>query len=151
MPGEFKLLFLDYSKESSAFSMRGVTMDAGNFVAQTALQVALADAIADVVLGTLIKTSTVASVVKAAAIPPADKTAQVESKWLVSAVDNVTGQPVTATIPTANPDFVTNNTDLMDLAGAEGAALKAAIEDYGRSIAGNAITVTEIRLVGRNL
>lgn len=151
MSGKYVLSYRDYSNETSRMSVTIPTLNAGNIAAQDALLDTLLAAIDAVVIGTKEKEDRVYEVILGTGIAPSSKDAQVERKWLVSARDDVTGFPVTFTIPTADSQFVVNNTDLMDLAGTEGAALVAAIEAVVLSRAGNAITVSSIRLVGRNL
>lgn len=151
MAGQYAVSFRDYSNETSRLSVTIPTLNAGNIAAQDGLLDDLLDAIQDVVIGTLERETRTYEVVNGTGVAPASKDAQVERKWLVSARDNTTGFAVSFTIPTADSQFVSNNTDKMDLAGTEGAALVAAIEAVVKSRAGNAITVTEIRLVGRNL
>lgn len=151
MPGKYTVSFRDYSNETSRVALHIPVLNAGNIAAQDALLDALYTAIDAVVIGTLELETRTYEVVRGTGVPPSSKDAQVERKWLVSARDNVTGLPVTFSIPTADSQFVANNTDKMDLAGTEGAALVSAIEDVVKSNAGNAITVVEIRLVGRNI
>lgn len=149
--GKFSVTYNDYSNETSTMGVHTIDLTAGNFTAQTGLATALADAVAAVTKGQEVKRVYAAFENKTPVVPATDKDIQIERKWLVSAVDAVNGQPVSFTIPTADSTFVTNNTDKMDLAGTEGAALVSAIEAFVRSVAGNAVTVTEIRLVGRNV
>lgn len=151
MSGKYVISVLDYSKESSRMSVYTPELNAGNIVAQLALQATLHDAVEAVCLGTMYKSQSIAVETITPRVPPGNKAAQIETKWLVSCSDDVTGFPVSFTIPCASSDFITNNTDLMDLAGTEGAALVAAIEAVVKSKAGNAVSVVEIRLVGRNL
>lgn len=151
MSGKLVLSYVDYSKEDSAMGVHTATLTAGNFTAQMTLQDALRTAVEAVVIGNLYKAEYVAVVENIPKVYPSTKLAQVENKWLVSAVDNVTGFAVSFTIPCADLTYVDNNTDLMDLVTAgPGANLKAAIEDVVLSRAGNAVTVNEIRFVGRN-
>jgi hypothetical protein len=151
MSGKYVLSYRDYSNEVSRLNVTIPTLNAGNIAAQDTLLDNLLAAIDAVVIGTKEKEDRVYEVIHGTGIAPASKDAQVERKWLVSARDDVTGFPVTFSIPTADSQFVSNNTDKMDLAGTEGAALVAAIEAVVLSKAGNAITVTEVRMVGRNL
>lgn len=151
MAGKYVLSYRDYSNETSRMSIHIPTLNAGNIAAQDTLLDNLLAAIDAVVIGSKEKEDRVYEVIQGTGLPPASKDAQVERKWLVSSRDAVTGLPVTFSIPTADSQFVVNNTDKMDLVGTEGAALVAAIEAVAKSNAGNAITVVEIRLVGRNL
>lgn len=151
MTAKTVLSYLDYSRETSRVSVHTATLNAGNIAAQLALEAAFVAAVEAVSIGTLTKEQVIALETINVATPPADKDAQVERKWLVSCVDNVTGFPVSFTIPCADSQYVTNNTDLMDTGAGAGNTLLGAIEDYVLSKAGNAVTVVEIRLVGRNL
>lgn len=82
---------------------------------------------------------------------PADDFAQRELGLEVSWVDNV--NPATKgkfTIPGPDLDaFAEAGTDIVDLEEVAPAALKLALETYAVSSAGNAMTITQMRVVGR--
>lgn len=84
--------------------------------------------------------------------PAANKLAQRENKWLVSYIDPTNnGKAGKFEIPCADLTLVTANTDKMDLAAGAGLTLKTEVELSVESPAGNAITVTSVRFVGRKL
>jgi hypothetical protein len=149
--GRFALSFIDHGNEGAAMGVNIVDLNAGNFAAQDAAMDALASAVAAVTRGTLVKDTRVAVETVTPGTPPASAEAQRETKWLVRATDDVTGFAVTFTIPTADLTNLVPNTGAMDLVGANGAALVAAIEAVVTSRLGNAISVVEILHVGRNI
>lgn len=151
MAGKTVFTYLDYSKESSRVSVHTAALNAGNIAGQLVLEAAFLAAVEAVTIGKLTKEQVIAVENKSAAIPPTDKSAQIERKWLVSCVDDVTGFPVNFSIPCGDSQYLVNNTDLMDLTAGVGDALKTAVEDYVLSNAGNNVTVVEVRMVGRNL
>lgn len=83
--------------------------------------------------------------------PAASPLAQRENKWLVRGVDSVNGRNVQIEIPCADLTLLTGGQDFLDLGGTEAAALVAALEANVESQDGNAITVSTIQFVGRNL
>lgn len=76
--------------------------------------------------------------------------AQRENKYLLRYSDNVTGKIGRYEVPCADLTLLTGGTDFVDLGSGAGAALKTAIDTYGRSAAGNAITLQSVQFVGRN-
>lgn len=139
----------DYSGEQSAVSMPGTNMNAGNIAAQTGLIGDLSDAIQAVILGYLFKESAFAFET-AIAGSVTDPFAQRELKWLVTLEDSG-GILHNMSIPTPDLQFLVAGSDLADLSGAEMVALIAAIEAYYKANGTLAVTVSSIRLVGRNL
>lgn len=84
--------------------------------------------------------------------PATSKLAQRENKFLVSYVEAVSeGKSGTFEIPCADLTLVVGNTDKVDLAAGAGLALKTQVELYVLSPAGNAVTVTSVKFVGRKL
>lgn len=82
--------------------------------------------------------------------PAVSPLAQREVKWLVRGTDSVNGKSVQIELPCADLSLLTGGSDFLALGGTEAAALVTAIETYGLSIDGNAITVSSIEFVGRN-
>jgi len=84
---------------------------------------------------------------------PADKKAQIESKWLVSYHDSVVvTDEYTLEIPGADAALLAAGTDNMDLSAGAGATLKTQIEaTVVAPRTGNAVVVDEVVRVGRNL
>lgn len=83
--------------------------------------------------------------------PSSNPLAQREIKWLVRAVDDVNGKNVQIEIPTADLSLLTGGNDFLDLGGTEAAALVTALEANVLSVDGNAISVSSIQFVGRNI
>lgn len=152
MPSRITLSILDYSMERSPVSLSGVNLSAGNFVAQAGLMDAFVTAIGGVILGTISKDDRFASHTDISDAKPASPFAQRENKWLVRFTDNV--DPIgngTFEIPTPDLDLLNAEGTHLDMASAEGIALKAAVEAYGKSRLGNAITMVSAQYVGRNI
>lgn len=149
--GNIKVKFLDFSDETSDFGIYTPDLTAANFDATVALLDALVVEIEAVTLGTKIKDTRSATIADFAKVLPVAPAAQRESKWLISAVDNVLGGDVRATIPTADLQFLVSGTGEMNLGAGQGASLKAALEAVMRSKYGNAVTVNKISHVGRTI
>lgn len=77
--------------------------------------------------------------------------AQREVKWYLRYTDDVTGDKGGAEYPCADLSLLSGGTDFLDLSAGAGAALKTAVDTYGRSRLGNAITLQSVQFVGRNL
>lgn len=75
-----------------------------------------------------------------------------EDKYLVRCQDNVTGDIVTFTVPCRKNTLTMNaGTDIVDSSQAGYADMKTALEAFVKSKSGNAVTLVDVRLVGRNL
>lgn len=148
--GSYSLTFIDHDTESSTFGLRIPDLNAGNIAAQLALLATLRAAVEAVVLGTLRKEETSAIVDEIAGVAPADGFAQRETKWLVSGVDS-TGLPCTLEIPCADLDLLPGGSGVLDISAGVGLALADALDAVWRSRSGNAVTVSKIIHVGRNL
>jgi hypothetical protein len=83
--------------------------------------------------------------------PAASPLAQRENKWLVRATDDVNGRNVQIEIPCADLTLLSGGQDFLALGDTEAAALVTALEANVLSQDGNAISVTSIQFVGRNL
>lgn len=83
--------------------------------------------------------------------PSANPYAQREIKYLVRATDDVNGKSVQIELPTADLSLLGGGSDFLDLSGTEAAALVTAFEANVKSIDGNAISITSIGFVGRNI
>lgn len=76
--------------------------------------------------------------------------AQREMKWLVKYIDNVNSRPGSLELPTADLAELATG-DALDVGtGTAGETLVNALESHMLSRDGNAITVSEIKFVGRN-
>lgn len=151
MPAKLNMKYRDFSDETSTVGYRGVTMTAANFDAQVALQDALIAATDAVVLGELASYTRVANEVAGSPDLPSNQYAQRELKWLVTYADVVTTQRYTLELPCSNLTLLLGNTDLMDISAGAGLSYVGALEGYQKSTNGNAISVVEVRVVGRNL
>lgn len=148
--GSYNLTFIDHDSETSTFGLRIVDLSAGNIAAVLALLATLRSAVEAVVIGTLRKEETSAITDEIAGVAPANGFAQRETKWLVSGVDS-TGISATLEIPTADLDQLPTGSGVLDLTAGTGLALANALNAVWRSRAGNAVTVSRIIHVGRNI
>lgn len=151
MPSKLKLTFIDHSREKSSVEFRGTTLTAANFDAQMTLMDALRDATDAITLGNLNRTIRYADVVDSTNVPPIDKNAQRERKWLVEYEDINTFRKATLEIPTADLTFVLPNTDILDITIGLGNVFASAFQGYQVSRAGNPVQVIQVTHVGRNL
>lgn len=146
MPSFYGLTIADYSHElSMARFYVAPTID-------TTGQLALQNAVSGISLGVIQTANLTISTVVSGSYPT-DQLAQRELKVLVGYSDDVNGKKYTMTVPAPDVSLLTiaAGTDLIDITtGTEVLALVSAIETYGRSELGNAITVNYMRLVGRN-
>lgn len=152
MTSQFSYTFRDYANESSTVGLHVDEVTAANFDAQVAAQASLLSALEGVSLGNEIKNQMTANVTKSQPSPASDPNAQRELKWMVRAFDAVTYDLVTIEIPCADLSLLDpNNLDRMVIDSGAGATLVSEIEANVLSKNGNALTVNEIVLVGRNL
>lgn len=151
MAGQATFSFVDYSDETSRVSMHVPAYTAVNFAAQQTLVDALKASVNAVSLLNEIIDRRQVDVTITAKVLPGSPDAQREKKWLVRATDDVTGKPVQFEIPGADLSLLVANTDKMDISAGAGATLVTDIEAVVTSDVGNAITVTDIVFVGRNL
>lgn len=151
MTSSATLKALDYGAEATRFGFKMVQLTAANFDAQVALLTALQGAVDAVVLG-LFDGKTLNAVDVPVGPKATDVDAQRESKWRVTYTDDVT--------PLGNGSFEIGMPDLsllvagegiMNITAGAGAALVTAIENAVISRQGNAVTVTKIAHVGRNI
>lgn len=137
--------------KSSKVSVHSLALNAGNIAAQEALRAAFEAAVDAVTIGGAGSEAFIATETNVAKNPSANEAAQRENKWLVSFTDDVTGLGGSFTIPCYNPTLIAPDGIFMDPAAAEYTALVAATEDFVRSNAGNAVTVTSIKFSARSL
>lgn len=142
---------LDYTKEATRLGFNITQLTAANFDAQLVLVATLQGAIDNVALG-LFDGKTVAAQDIPVGPKATDVNAQREAKWRVIYLD--------PTDPIGNGSFEIGMADLqflvagegkMDISAGAGAALVTAIEAAVVSRLGNAITVSEVLHVGRNI
>jgi len=152
MPSKLNLSFVDYDDESSTASVRGATVTAGNFTAQDALFDAIVAAIDGVSIATLYKDQRILSEVETPKTLPTNAFAQRETKWLVRYTDDVDSNgDGSFEIPAADLSLLSANTPFMNLAAGAGLALVTALEAGMVSRLGNAVTITNVVHVGRNI
>jgi len=145
------LTYRDWNNEGSQAGFRGEALTAANFAGKMADLDALVVAVEAVTLCNLTKDIRVATETNPGAGPASDANAQRERKWLVTMFDVDSGIPVHVQIPGADASLLLPNSDQMDTATAEYVALKTNIEKYHLSIAGGAVEITDVVMVGRNL
>lgn len=153
MGSKLNLTFLDFDpKEKGSMSFEGLSLSAANYDAQVALHEALITAVQALTTMPIHKRQTVASEAILTSTRPTDPYAQREIKWLVRFHDNVTGQPLTVTVPGADLSLLDAGSEVLDLTGTEAAAFKTAFEAYVKAGEGsdNAVVVDQILFVGRN-
>lgn len=142
---------LDYGGEYSGVYLRGPVVSAANFDATEALRAALETALDGIVIGTVATRKLQTLDVTISTTKPGNVYAQRETKWLVRYSDNVTGSVHTAEVPCADLSLLVSGGEVMDIAAGAGLAFVTAFEDWVLSPAGNAVTVSEIVHVGRNI
>lgn len=151
MPSSVVLKALDYGSEPTRFGFNITQLTAANFDAQIALVATLQGAVDNVALG-LFDGKTIAALDVAVGPKASVVNAQREAKWRVTFTDDV--QPEgNGSFEIGMPDLslLVAGTGLMDVSAGAGAALVTAIEAAVVSRLGNAITVSQIAHVGRNI
>jgi hypothetical protein len=142
---------IDFSKETQQHSIYGAVLNAGNFAAQATAEGNYLTALAAISSLNVYKTMFGNQSRNSPKNPPTDMSAQRELQWGVVYVDVVTGQIFTHRI--GGPVLTANlkpNSDHADLAATDIAAYVTAFEAYALSPAGNAVTLTDIVVVGKN-
>jgi len=135
---------VDRDGEGANFSLRGVTLTAGNIVAQVALMAAVRAAVEDVSLLATTSESVVAIENGYSPSLPTGAYAQRGIKFLVRGVDTL-GNPQSFHISGANLGLAGLMVgERVDLTSTEGAALESALNAFWVSNAGNAVTVVEV-------
>lgn len=151
MTSSATLKALDYGSEATRFGFNMLQVTAANFDAQVVLLDNIQTATNNVTLGTWLGKSMQA--VNVAVGPKATVVnAQREAKWRVTYTDDV--QPEgNGSFEIGMPDLslLVAGTGKMDVSAGAGAALVTAIEAGVVSRLGNAVTVTDIIHVGRNV
>lgn len=151
MPSSVVLKALDYGSEPTRFGFNIIQLTAANFVAQLALVATLQGAVDAVSLG-LFGGKTVQAEDVAVGPKATDVNAQREAKWRVTFTDDV--QPEgNGSFEIGMPDLslLVAGTGLMNVTAGAGLALVNAIEAAVVSRLGNAVTVSQIAHVGRNI
>ena len=145
--------YIDHSNERSSWSIEGVDLSSANYDAQKTLWEQLRTAAAALLSGTLNKT-TISTIDDGSSAVPADSAAQRELKLRVTYADNVNGRKFHTAMPCPDLSHVLNvaSTDIWDHTSGDGAAFATAFEAYVRAPGtGNAVTVTQLKTVGRRV
>lgn len=140
---------LDASGEGTSTSFHLTDLTAGNFTAQGVILAAAQAAIQGVSLIAYEGATYPAMVDPRENTKPADQYAQREIKWLVQFTDNVTQAKEEFEIGGANLTLLVDGTEFMDLSGGAGAALQTFVNTNVKSKAGNAVTLQQVKHVGR--
>jgi hypothetical protein len=142
---------IDFSGETQEHSFGVTTPSAGNFAAQEALYDAYIAALLNISDLLMLRKSWGKQARTSPADLPLTADAQREKQWLVQYVDNTTNQRNTFRIGGA---VYTGNllarSDHANLAATDIAAFVTAFEAFAKSPAGNAVTVNDIVVVGKN-
>lgn len=151
MPSSVTLKALDYGKEATRLGFNITQITAANFDAQVAAVATLQTAIQNVSLG-LHDGKTIQALDVAVGPKATDDAAQRELKWRVKYLDPT--DPIgngSFEIGMADTQFLVAGEGKMDISAGAGATLVTQIEATVVSRLGNAVTVDEIVLVGRNI
>lgn len=155
MPSKAHITFKDFDNETSSFQVNGVALTSANFDAQNTLWGNLLTAIDGITLGNP-QSYFIGLETGGSTLPATSPVARREVKWLVTFTDDVTGKQYRREIPC--PDltnaalFSSGDKEKADLLQANVAAFVTAFEAFVTvTDAENAVTIQEIRMVGRNL
>lgn len=152
MASQAEFTYQDYSRETSRVKFNVQQMTAANFDATITLINTLSTAILGVQVENALQTKRVVAQNNLISRAPAStKPAQREVKWVVTCEDDTLHTLSRHEIPLADTQWVTANTDFMDLSAGVGLTLKNAIEAAVLSPAGNSVSVASIQLVGRSV
>ena len=148
----FSTKILDYSRETSSFTVPinpAAVPSAGDLTA-------LYDAQANMTIGTqddgILSVKNVND--SGSVATPANEYAQREMKYIVSFASNNTGEQYSRELPCPDLTLMAPGTDLLDLANATVAAFVTAFEAVAsieEGLTPSDVTVTSIKLVGRNI
>lgn len=152
MPGRYSRTYQDYSGEKSTMQVNIVALTAGNIAATLTAVDVFSAAVDAVTLGNPIKETIVAEENQTGSGNAGSAFAQRELKWLVTYKDNTTNDIYTAEIPCPDLALLVPGTDLMDVSsGSDGETFVTQWQTLVKSRNGNAVTVIQVRAVGRNL
>jgi len=148
--GKLNYKIVDHDGETSTVGVNMVDLTAGNIAATLALVATLEAAIDALIIGTPRSEQVIAVTTDIPGVLPANAFAQRETKWLVTGVDSA-GITCTLEIPTADLDALGAGTGELDISAGVGLALANALNAVWLSRAGNAVTVSKVTHVGRNI
>lgn len=148
----YTLSVADYDNEIGTFSVRGTELTAANFDTQTGYWTSLKNAALAIMNATEVGLKE-GNIDVTGAGPDSDASSQRELKWLVQYVDDVNYKKGTVELPCADTAHLDPNDRAHAHIGDTGDvdAFITAFEAVVRSRDGNAVTVKEITLVGRNV
>ena len=149
--GLYAIDLVDFVGETQQHSLFTVTPTAGNLTAQIGLRDAYDTALTAITLANVYKNNLGLNRRNSPKNPSSDLTAHREIQWGVVFVDNTTGGRFTFRI--AAPVLTANllpGSDHADLSSTDIAAYKSALEAFALSPAGNAITLIDLVVVGKN-
>lgn len=152
MPSKATFEYQDYSREKSKVGFDIVEMTAANFDAT----ITAINALSTAILGVQVENALQSKIVTAqnnliSRSPATDKASQRESKWMLTLEDNTLHSLSRHEVPLADTQWVTANSDFMDLSAGPGAALKTAVEAIVKSPAGNAVSLVSVQFVGKRI
>lgn len=109
------------------------------------------DALAAAIIGVIVQAVQVdeTTVHTGSTTPPTDGFAQNSTRWKINYTDTVTSDRYSLYIPTADASLLNQlNSDFLNLADPDIAAVISVFEDVVRSENGNLVNVTNVELVG---
>jgi len=138
--------------ESASIRLPIAEISAANLVAKLALVAALRTAMDDIVIGVDAKQEITLKTDVFSRNRAPSQLAQRENKWLLRYHDTTTFQKYQASLPTADLTKLPDGSEFLDMAGTEGAALKAAFDAIVVSPGNgsNAVALDSAQFVGRN-
>jgi hypothetical protein len=148
--GEFSII--DYSEETSSFGFNFGAITAASLPGFLTQFGNLRTALDGIIKGVIGKEQWVGDNTVLTNVPPADNTAQVELKFLISFEGNTSKKKFRREVPTPDTAFVIPGTDKVDLTAAPVASFITAFEAIGRTPDDDTetINVLDMTLVGRN-
>lgn len=151
MVDQLTITYRDYSGELANIRLRVPDLTAANFDAQKVLRDDLADAIGAVTIGVESKQA-VTLIDSLSSLHPASSVAQRELKWMVTyrGTDNVLYNAELPCPDIADDTLLIGNTDNWDPTDPEWVTFVTDFEALVLDSDDGAVTVIEVRLVGRN-
>jgi len=151
MPSYASWLIRDASNEYSPFKVPINNLTGANYATNLGLVTALQNALLNIILGNIASRAIAAEQADINDTTVANQFAQREMKALVSYRGDTSNVLMRAEVPTPDLAKLIAGTDLFDLTDADMAAFVTAFEAIVQRNGTEAVTVEEIRFVGRNL
>lgn len=162
MPQSYTLTLVDYNGETSRMSINIGVVTVATIASRLSQAADLRAAVLNLTLGNQKSDSMTAFKTNISNNLPANTSAQVERKWLVTYADDTQffdlaqaipnegfGKLFNVEIATADDSLLENNSEFLDLGGPEAAAFVTAFENMARSPYGGQPVVLSMELVGR--